>query len=32
MQFREQWAAEGAKEGWRFLFYHDVKTPVAKMV
>jgi len=32
MQLREEWAMEGAREGWRFLFYHDVKTPVAKML
>lgn len=31
MQLREQWAAQGAQEGWRFLFYHDVKTPVSKL-
>jgi len=29
MELRKQWWQEGAKEGWRFLFYHDVKTPVA---
>jgi glyoxylase-like metal-dependent hydrolase (beta-lactamase superfamily II) len=32
MQLREEWALEGAREGWQFLFYHDVKTPVAKML
>lgn len=32
MQLREEWALEGAREGWRFLFYHDVKMPVAKMI
>ncbi|MES2702360.1 MAG: MBL fold metallo-hydrolase [Bacteroidota bacterium] len=26
---REQYAAEGKAGGWQFLFYHDVKTPVA---
>jgi glyoxylase-like metal-dependent hydrolase (beta-lactamase superfamily II) len=31
MQFRERWAEEGAREGWRFLFYHDVGTPIAKL-
>lgn len=31
MQLREQWAEEGRQEGWQFIFYHDVKTPVAKM-
>jgi len=29
MELREQWAEQGKKEGWKFLFYHDVKTPVA---
>ncbi len=29
MQLRERWALEGEAESWRFLFYHDVKTPVA---
>lgn len=29
MELREQWALQGAKEQWRFLFYHDVKTPIA---
>ncbi len=28
---REQYAEQGRKEGWQFLFYHDVKTPVAKL-
>ncbi len=28
MQLREQWAEEGAAAGWKFLFYHDVKTPI----
>jgi glyoxylase-like metal-dependent hydrolase (beta-lactamase superfamily II) len=27
MQLRQKWWAEGKKEGWIFLFYHDVKTP-----
>lgn len=31
MELRSQWAAQGKTEGWRFLFYHDVKTPVAMM-
>ena len=31
MALREQYAAEGHKEGWQFLFYHDVKTPVTKL-
>lgn len=28
MELRQQWWEQGAKEGWHFLFYHDVKTPV----
>ncbi|RYD55622.1 MAG: MBL fold metallo-hydrolase [Sphingobacteriales bacterium] len=31
MALREQYAQQGRQEGWRFLFYHDVKTPVAKL-
>lgn len=31
MELRSQWAIQGEREGWRFLFYHDVKTPAAKM-
>jgi glyoxylase-like metal-dependent hydrolase (beta-lactamase superfamily II) len=31
MQLREQYAEQGRKEGWQFLFYHDVKQPVAKL-
>ncbi len=27
-QLREQWWEEGRKEGWTFLFYHDIKTPM----
>ncbi len=30
MEFRRQWWEQGAEEGWTFLFYHDVKTPVFK--
>lgn len=26
---RKEWAVKGKEEGWQFLFYHDVKTPVA---
>ncbi|MEX6690800.1 MBL fold metallo-hydrolase [Danxiaibacter flavus] len=29
MHLRQQWWEEGKKEGWKFLFYHDVKTPMA---
>lgn len=28
MELRRQWWEKGTKEGWIFLFYHDVKTPV----
>lgn len=31
MELRAQWAVQGAKEGWKFLFYHDVKTPIAQL-
>jgi len=30
-ELREQYAAQGRREGWTFLFYHDVKVPVAKL-
>jgi glyoxylase-like metal-dependent hydrolase (beta-lactamase superfamily II) len=28
MQLRQQYWAQGDKEGWIFLFYHDIKNPV----
>lgn len=28
MQLRQQWREEGEKNGWTFLFYHDIKYPV----
>lgn len=28
MQLRQQWWEEGQKEGWTFLFYHDIQSPV----
>lgn len=31
MELRNAWAEQGAAEGWQFLFYHDVKMPIAKM-
>jgi len=31
MLLREQYAEEGKKGGWQFLFYHDVKTPVTML-
>jgi glyoxylase-like metal-dependent hydrolase (beta-lactamase superfamily II) len=27
MELRQEWWAQGQREGWTFLFYHDVKTP-----
>ncbi len=31
MALREQYAKSGKQDGWQFLFYHDVKTPVATL-
>lgn len=31
MELREQYAQKGKEEGWKFLFYHDVKLPVATL-
>ncbi len=28
MELRQQWWKQGAEEGWTFLFYHDIKTPI----
>jgi glyoxylase-like metal-dependent hydrolase (beta-lactamase superfamily II) len=28
MELRQQWWQAGLAAGWRFLFYHDIKTPV----
>lgn len=28
MHLRQEWWQKGAEEGWTFLFYHDIKTPV----
>jgi glyoxylase-like metal-dependent hydrolase (beta-lactamase superfamily II) len=28
MELRQQWWEQGREEGWTFLFYHDVKTPM----
>ncbi len=28
MNLRNQWWEQGNKEGWQFLFYHDIKTPI----
>lgn len=32
MNLRKQWWQKGKEEGWRFLFYHDIKTPVFPFV
>lgn len=31
MMLRQEYAERGSREGWQFLFYHDVKDPVAKL-
>lgn len=31
MNLRQQWWQQGKDEGWKFLFYHDIKTPVWEM-
>lgn len=31
MTLREQWAEQGKAAQWRFLFYHDIQTPIATM-
>jgi len=31
MALREEYAKTGKEQDWQFLFYHDVKTPVAKL-
>ena len=28
MQLRKEWWEQGKNEGWQFLFYHDIKTPL----
>ncbi len=28
MQLRQKWWQQGNEEGWTFLFYHDIKTPM----
>jgi glyoxylase-like metal-dependent hydrolase (beta-lactamase superfamily II) len=28
MQLRQAWWEKGRREGWEFLFYHDIKTPI----
>jgi glyoxylase-like metal-dependent hydrolase (beta-lactamase superfamily II) len=32
MELRKLWWQQGKEQNWTFLFYHDVKTPVAKNV
>jgi glyoxylase-like metal-dependent hydrolase (beta-lactamase superfamily II) len=28
MQLRQEWWTRGKQENWKFLFYHDIKTPI----
>jgi glyoxylase-like metal-dependent hydrolase (beta-lactamase superfamily II) len=28
MELRKQWWQQGLEEGWKFLFYHDIRTPI----
>ena len=28
MELRQQWWKQGEEEGWAFLFYHDIRTPI----
>jgi hypothetical protein len=28
MDLRQAWWEKGEKEGWTFLFYHDIRNPV----
>lgn len=30
MELRQEWWEKGEKEGWTFLFYHDIATPIFK--
>jgi glyoxylase-like metal-dependent hydrolase (beta-lactamase superfamily II) len=30
MQLRQEWWEKGRTDGWTFMFYHDIKTPVYK--
>jgi hypothetical protein len=30
MELRQQFLEQGTREGWTFLFYHDIKTPFTK--
>ncbi|WP_245759879.1 MBL fold metallo-hydrolase [Thermoflavifilum thermophilum] len=32
MELRQQFAEQGKREGWTFLFYHDVQRPVMKLI
>jgi glyoxylase-like metal-dependent hydrolase (beta-lactamase superfamily II) len=31
MQLREEYGERGRKHNWQFLFYHDIKSPIAKL-
>ena len=28
MELRQKWWTQGEREGWTFLFYHDIKNPI----
>jgi glyoxylase-like metal-dependent hydrolase (beta-lactamase superfamily II) len=32
MELRQKWWEQGRKEGWTFLFYHDIKNPIWKFI
>ncbi|MCL6523244.1 MAG: MBL fold metallo-hydrolase [Thermoflavifilum sp.] len=32
MELRQQYVEQGKREGWTFLFYHDVQRPVMKLI
>jgi len=32
MELRQKWWAQGQKENWTFLFYHDIKNPIWKFL
>jgi hypothetical protein len=31
MQWRQKWWEQGQQEGWKFAFYHDLKTPTYQL-
>lgn len=32
MELRQEWLEKGEKEGWTFLFFHDIKTPTFRFL